>query len=267
MRRRTSRTSTRRTSTSSRATRRSRARSRTSLASWSTTRTRSRSSCRKAQGPGFAASLIMPVTTAGAEGVRGEVRQGEPVDVQRARRLLRPVHGRERRVRASSSATRPASRSTWFATRTGTRSLDFRPAYLDEITLTTNATDANVAGRQVLSGQNLILDTNPPAQVLKRVVQRQKDQLVTLPGGGFRWFPLNIDDQAAGQHQRPQGDPRRVRPHRRHQGARRLVRRQARHALHPAGHPAGSTRPVARRAPGSTSWPTRRATWPWPRST
>ena len=40
-------------------------------------------------------------------------------------------------------------------------------------------------------GQNLILDTNPPAQVLKRVVQRQKDQLVTLPGGGFRWFPLN----------------------------------------------------------------------------
>ena len=34
---------------------------------------------------------------AGPEGVRGEVRQGEPVDVQRARRLLRPVHGRERR--------------------------------------------------------------------------------------------------------------------------------------------------------------------------
>jgi peptide/nickel transport system substrate-binding protein len=71
------------------------------------------------------------------------------------------------------------------------KSLDFRPAYLDEISLTTNATDANVAGRQVLSGKNLVLDTNPPAQVLKRVVQRQKDQLVTLPGGGFRWFPLN----------------------------------------------------------------------------
>ena len=70
-------------------------------------------------------------------------------------------------------------------------SKDFRPAYLDEILLRTNATDANVAGRQVLQGQNLVLDTNPPAQVLKRVVQRQKDQLVTLPGGGFRWFPLN----------------------------------------------------------------------------
>ena len=70
-------------------------------------------------------------------------------------------------------------------------SKDFRPAYLDEILLRTNSTDANVAGRQVLQGESLVLDTSPPAQVLKRVVQSQKDQLSTLPGGGFRWFPLN----------------------------------------------------------------------------
>ena len=84
------------------------------------------------------------------EGVRGEVRQAEPVDVQRARRLLRPVHGRERRQGQARPATRPASRSSSSATRTGTSRSDFRPAYLDEIELTTNATDANVAGRQVL---------------------------------------------------------------------------------------------------------------------
>lgn len=69
-------------------------------------------------------------------------------------------------------------------------SKDFRPAYLDEILMRTNATDANVAGRQVLSGQSLTLDANPPAQVLKRVVQRQKDQLKTVPGGGYRYFPM-----------------------------------------------------------------------------
>lgn len=72
------------------------------------------------------------------------------------------------------------------------KSKDFRPAYLDEILLRTNATDANVAGRQVLQGQGLTLDANPPAPVLKRVVQRQKDQLKTVPSGGFRWFPLNM---------------------------------------------------------------------------
>jgi peptide/nickel transport system substrate-binding protein len=71
------------------------------------------------------------------------------------------------------------------------KSKDFRPAYLDEVLLRANATDANVSGRQVLQGQNLVLDTNPPAQVLKRVVQNNKDQLVTQPGGGFRYFPLN----------------------------------------------------------------------------
>jgi peptide/nickel transport system substrate-binding protein len=71
------------------------------------------------------------------------------------------------------------------------KSKDFRPAYLDEILLRTNSTDANVSGRQVLQGQSLILDGNPPAQILKRVVQRQKDQLATLPGGGYRWFTLN----------------------------------------------------------------------------
>jgi peptide/nickel transport system substrate-binding protein len=71
-------------------------------------------------------------------------------------------------------------------------SKDFRPAYLDEILMRTNATDANVSGRQVLQGQNLTLDANPPAQILKRVVTRQKDQLKTVPSGGFRWFPLNM---------------------------------------------------------------------------
>jgi peptide/nickel transport system substrate-binding protein len=71
------------------------------------------------------------------------------------------------------------------------KSTDFRPAYLDEILMRTNATDANVAGRQVLQGQGLTFDANPPAQVLKQVVLHQKDQMKTVPSGGFRWFPLN----------------------------------------------------------------------------
>jgi peptide/nickel transport system substrate-binding protein len=48
-----------------------------------------------------------------------------------------------------------------------------------------------VAARQVLAGQGMIQDTNPPANVLAQVVRRQRDQLSTLPSGGFRYFPLN----------------------------------------------------------------------------
>lgn len=68
---------------------------------------------------------------------------------------------------------------------------DYRPAYLDEITLVTNATDANVAARQVLEGDGLVLDTNPPANILKRVVTEIKDQYVSVPSGGYRYFPMN----------------------------------------------------------------------------
>ena len=163
--------------------------SRTSPASSSTTRP-DHVQARPGAGPGLRRVPDHAGDDAGAEGVRREVRQAEPVDVQRARRLVRPVHGRERR-QGQLTGYKAGKSIHLVRNPNWDKTLDFRPAYLDEIKLTTNATDANVAGRQVLAGQNLILDTNPPAQVLKRVVQRQKDQLVTLPGGGFRWFPLN----------------------------------------------------------------------------
>lgn len=68
---------------------------------------------------------------------------------------------------------------------------DYRPAYLDEIFLRTNATDANVAGRQVLDGSNLVLDTNPPANILREVITQIKGQYQTVPSGGYRYFPMN----------------------------------------------------------------------------
>jgi peptide/nickel transport system substrate-binding protein len=68
---------------------------------------------------------------------------------------------------------------------------DFRPAYLDEVLLRTNASEATVAGRQVLEGQGLALDADPPASILRRAVQRYEDQLITLPSGGVRYLPIN----------------------------------------------------------------------------
>lgn len=68
---------------------------------------------------------------------------------------------------------------------------DYKPAYLDGIDITTNNTDATVAARQVLEGQGMILDTNPPAEILPRLVSRYKEQYTQVPSGGWRWFPLN----------------------------------------------------------------------------
>jgi peptide/nickel transport system substrate-binding protein len=144
----------------------------------------------KAQGPGFAAFLIMPVTSP----VPREY--AEKFDKQKPSTYNENVVASGPYMVANDKSGKdigwsPGKSIKLVRNPNWDASKDFRPAYLDEIDLRTNATDANVSGRQVLQGQNLILDTNPPAQVLKRVVQRQKDQLTTLPGGGFRWFPLN----------------------------------------------------------------------------
>ncbi len=71
------------------------------------------------------------------------------------------------------------------------KKLDFRPAYLDEIKLTTNESNASVSAQQVLKGSKLALDTNPPSAELKLAATQFKDQYQQVAAGGFRWFPLN----------------------------------------------------------------------------
>jgi peptide/nickel transport system substrate-binding protein len=71
------------------------------------------------------------------------------------------------------------------------KSTDFKPAFLDEIQLTTNDSNAAVAAQQVLTGSHQALDTNPPAAQLRDAVTNRKGQFVQLPGGGYRYFPLN----------------------------------------------------------------------------
>ncbi|HEU4975363.1 MAG TPA: ABC transporter substrate-binding protein [Baekduia sp.] len=73
------------------------------------------------------------------------------------------------------------------------KSTDYRPAYLDSIFIRTNATDANVAARQVIDGQSMILDTNPPSNILADLVTKIKDQYTTVPSGGYRYFPMNTE--------------------------------------------------------------------------
>ncbi len=71
------------------------------------------------------------------------------------------------------------------------KATDFKPAYLDEINMKTNGADASVDAQQVLKGQSMSLDTNPPAAELKQAVTQFKDQFGQVPSGGYRYFPLN----------------------------------------------------------------------------
>ncbi|WP_157251985.1 ABC transporter substrate-binding protein [Patulibacter americanus] len=70
---------------------------------------------------------------------------------------------------------------------------DFRPAYADGWKIKTDVSDANVAARQVLDGSHMLLDTNPPANILEQLATRIKDQYTQTPSGGFRYFSMNND--------------------------------------------------------------------------
>jgi peptide/nickel transport system substrate-binding protein len=68
---------------------------------------------------------------------------------------------------------------------------DPRPAYVNRVQIRTNASDANVSGRQILDSQNLISIEDPPANILREVITRIKDQYETASAGAFRYFPMN----------------------------------------------------------------------------
>ncbi len=72
-------------------------------------------------------------------------------------------------------------------------STDYRPAYLDAITIQEGNDDAATASRRALSGQSLVCCDagSPPAQVLKQALSRNKDQVLFVPSGGTRYIAFN----------------------------------------------------------------------------
>ena len=72
------------------------------------------------------------------------------------------------------------------------KSLDFKPAYLDEIDNLEGNDDPGVASRRILTGQSMINgDFSPLPENLKDASQNRKDQLVLIPSGGGRWISMN----------------------------------------------------------------------------
>jgi peptide/nickel transport system substrate-binding protein len=72
------------------------------------------------------------------------------------------------------------------------KSLDFKPAYVDEIDMPQGNDDTTVASRKILDGESMVNgDFSPDPAILKQVVTKQKDQLALVPNGGGRWVAMN----------------------------------------------------------------------------
>jgi len=72
------------------------------------------------------------------------------------------------------------------------KSLDFKPAYLDEIDNVEGNDDPGVASRRILTGEGMINgDFSPLPENLKDAYTNRKSQLVLIPSGGGRWISMN----------------------------------------------------------------------------
>jgi peptide/nickel transport system substrate-binding protein len=69
---------------------------------------------------------------------------------------------------------------------------DYRPAYLDSITIQEGNDDAVASGRRILGGQSLIQgDGTTAAPNIKQALTHNKDQIAFVPGGGYRFIAMN----------------------------------------------------------------------------
>src|SRR3954447_18857928 len=72
------------------------------------------------------------------------------------------------------------------------KSLDFKPAYLDEIDNLEGNDDPGVSSRRILTGQSMVNgDFSPLPENLKDALPNHKDQIIFIGGGGGRWISLN----------------------------------------------------------------------------
>jgi peptide/nickel transport system substrate-binding protein len=72
------------------------------------------------------------------------------------------------------------------------KSLDYKPAYLDEIENLQGNDDPGVASRRILTGKGMINgDFAPLPENLKEASTNRKDQLLLPAGGGGRWIAMN----------------------------------------------------------------------------
>lgn len=136
-----------------------------------------------ARGVPFAASLVMPITVPVPEDYAKRYDKHNPSTYNTHVAFTGPYMVSAYKPGKSISLTRNPN---WVA------ATDYRPAYLNSITIKTD-TKPGAAAQQVATGSNLLLDTNPTASALRQVQATAPAQLSSVGAGGFRYFSLNTE--------------------------------------------------------------------------
>ena len=141
----------------------------------------------------FVAALVMPISVPVPEEYAAKFDQKNPSTYNTHVAFTGPYMITNNSTTGSLTGYKPGKSIQMVRNPNWDAKTDYRPAYADSYFIRTNASDANVSARQVIDGQNMLLDTNPPANILKDLVTKVKDQYLSVPSGGYRYFPLNTE--------------------------------------------------------------------------
>jgi peptide/nickel transport system substrate-binding protein len=145
---------------------------------------------RSADGVAFAASLVMPITVPVPEEYAKAFDRHDPSTYNGHVAFTGPYMVRNDRSGKlvgyrEGRSIQLVRNPNWDA------ASDYRPAYLDSITIDTNKSNAAAAAQDVAGGRGLLLDTTPPFPELSRLQAASPGLFASVGAGGFRYFSMN----------------------------------------------------------------------------
>jgi peptide/nickel transport system substrate-binding protein len=133
----------------------------------------------------------MPISTPVASGVRAALRRHSPSTYGQYVAFTGPYMIRNHASGKLVGRT-PGREIALVRNPNWSAATDYRPAYLDQITVEEGNDDATSAARRIVNGKGLVQgDGATPAPVLKQATQRTPDQIALIPGGGYRMVSMN----------------------------------------------------------------------------
>jgi peptide/nickel transport system substrate-binding protein len=145
------------------------------------------------QAPLLTQALVLPISTPVPEDYAAEFDKKTPTEYDQYVAFTGPYMIKNDPETGKLTGRRPGRSIELVRNPNWDKGTDYRPAYLDEITIEEGNEDLTVASRRALDGSATICCDagSPPAPVLRQAMQRNKDQIIFVPSGGTRYISFN----------------------------------------------------------------------------
>jgi peptide/nickel transport system substrate-binding protein len=141
-----------------------------------------------------AQALVMPITVPVPRDVAEKYDQKSPSEYDQYVAFTGPYMVKNDPSTGKVTGRDPGKRIELVRNPNWNKDTDYRPAYLDSITIEEGNDDLTVASRRTLSATSptMCCDSGqPPIPVLSRAINSNKEQIGRVTGGGTRWIALN----------------------------------------------------------------------------